>query len=517
MDNHTIHRTITSADLAWLQRLNFDSLFAIVSWLDPLSILRLSCSCKVFYSAIASNHLIWKRAFHDIFTAYCAAPHSLSEYSVDDLKRFSTRPSRLIKAFSQPERQIQASTRNYVLNPEAFIPSSGTRVPHLQNLRAKLLPGGRWILSGIIVDKTKVYLFCWDRSQSCSETESLSPVAAFSWDEMKPVFGYGGWIQAQLEGASSVREGSIWLNNLFMSATHSLDRLYSQHDVLRLSWRENSRPPGIELVARLEPGPSFKDADRQLQEDYMIINTERHLLLWNWKDGLVGELDLGNYEWAECDGFLVTATPPYLFIVPTEGREVFVAEIPRLHPIGSPESNQPIPSLYLCSYQFFPDLAGFLHLNLYIFDLWKPLSHRGGTVLMQSVSSGPSADLFHLLSLRPTDAIPPVPSSSILVDTLPFNLDLAEPDAITMVEGIGVILLAWPGQTDPNYEPLYASLHPFTENGGLGCAMDREFQLPHTGEADPASLDLISGTTILRGQEAGNDSYAYIVGVVSFD
>ncbi|KAF8314681.1 hypothetical protein DL93DRAFT_2167106 [Clavulina sp. PMI_390] len=506
MDNLTAPPIIRSADPAWLRRLNFDVLFAVISWLDPLSILQLSCSCKTFHTAIASNYLIWKKALHDIATAYCVAPHSFDGLSVDGLKRFSTRPSRLIDAFSNPERPIRASARKYVLNPGVFMTSTSTHTPHIQHLRPKLLPGGRWILSGIILDKVSVHLFCWDRSQSHPETEPLSPIAAFSWDGIKPLFGWGGWIQAQMEGVGSV---------ILACSLLSLDQYHSHHEVLRLSWNDRGELPVIELVARLECGPPFTHANSQLHGNYIIINTERRILLWNWKDRLDCELDLEGYEWAGDHGFILTAIPPCLFVMPRQGTQIFVIEIPRLHPLGSIGPHKPIRSSHVYSHQIFPASPEFLHQHVYAFDLWKPLPLRGGMAMTQSIPLGPFTDLFHLTSLHPTDAPLPTLSPSTHVNTLPLNLDLSYPDCLTMAEGVGIILLTLP-EDDPE-ECLRVSLHYFTENGGLENAINRKFQISYTGEIDPTSLDLVSGTAIVTNKEADNASYTRIVQVVSFD
>ncbi|KAF8305062.1 hypothetical protein DL93DRAFT_376982 [Clavulina sp. PMI_390] len=142
------------SDPLWLLKINVDVIVCITAWLDPLSILQLSCTCKIFHAAISDDRFIWRRALHEVIDEYCVAPHSFGEMSTSDLKRFSTRPGRLSDSLRISSRPLQARTTEYDLDYSSIIPprvdsSDTASLGKCVHLGSRLLPGGRWIISFI--------------------------------------------------------------------------------------------------------------------------------------------------------------------------------------------------------------------------------------------------------------------------------------------------------------------------------------------------------------------------------
>ncbi|KAF8312191.1 hypothetical protein DL93DRAFT_1323547 [Clavulina sp. PMI_390] len=192
----------------WLHRVNLDVVFAIISRLDPLSILHLSLTCKIFQGAIGSDPSVWRHVLRDVALGHGpSAPHSYDEFPIRDLKRLSLRPDRLLKAFQDPETALRATIINYKLNYGDVIQSSGRwGGPGIEHLSPRILTGGRWIISGIINAKThSTQIFCWDRhTQSDISDSPLRPVATFLWEGLKIRSLKQDWVQAQLEGSNDV-------------------------------------------------------------------------------------------------------------------------------------------------------------------------------------------------------------------------------------------------------------------------------------------------------------------------
>ncbi|KAF8307816.1 hypothetical protein DL93DRAFT_2087676, partial [Clavulina sp. PMI_390] len=86
------------------------------------------------------------------------------------------------------------------------MPSSLTlSKPVRELLSPNVLPGGRWMLSGVVYEEKELaQIFCWDRTKSRSNEEALYPVTSFLWEGLRPLTLRGYWMQAQLEGESSV-------------------------------------------------------------------------------------------------------------------------------------------------------------------------------------------------------------------------------------------------------------------------------------------------------------------------
>ncbi|KAF8307815.1 hypothetical protein DL93DRAFT_1981985 [Clavulina sp. PMI_390] len=268
-------------------------------------------------------------------------------------------------------------------------------------------------------------------------------------------------------------------------------------------------------------------ADYHLHGDYVLVDTVRDLLLWNWKENSIGRFDERHSGWGNGQGFAVTALPPYLFIVPQEKQETLVVEIPHLHPLGTPESLEPVRSPSVSSHPFLENIAGLSHMKLHHFDRWRSSTLSGGTVMIQSMPSYDDPSLFHLISLHPKDTAPLVSSHPVQITGVPPKLDTPDADVITMVPSVGVIFLNWPVHYEPYDERLYAvepergvlytSFHPFTADGSIGNVIDREIEVTYPCEGTPAQLDLMSGAVVVKGQNAGDEPSTHIIGIISFD
>ncbi|KAF8309544.1 hypothetical protein DL93DRAFT_2085430 [Clavulina sp. PMI_390] len=192
----------------WIEKINFDIIFTIASWLDPLSAVRLSFTCKLLRGLIGNQALSYYQTMRNVYTRYCIAPHSFPNLLVQDLKRFSARSDRLLKAFKDPEMPLQATMEICTLNYEAFFPAASPEnigtTRRVEYLDPYLLPGGRWILSGIIVDDTQfTHLVCWDRTASHIGESSLQPIARYTWEGFRPT-SKTNWLTSQLHGSYEV-------------------------------------------------------------------------------------------------------------------------------------------------------------------------------------------------------------------------------------------------------------------------------------------------------------------------
>ncbi|KAF8294803.1 hypothetical protein DL93DRAFT_2173954 [Clavulina sp. PMI_390] len=137
----------TTSARVLLQTINLDVLVAIISWLDPLSILRLSNVCKTLRDAIDHGLLIWRRAFQGVIEQHCIAPRSFDHGSINDLKRLSLHPSRLSSAFQNPGQPLYGVITRCLLNYGPAIPSrmasKSNSTPKIKYLLPHLLPGGQ--------------------------------------------------------------------------------------------------------------------------------------------------------------------------------------------------------------------------------------------------------------------------------------------------------------------------------------------------------------------------------------
>ncbi|KAF8301404.1 hypothetical protein DL93DRAFT_542686 [Clavulina sp. PMI_390] len=198
----------SSSNPLWLQKINFDVIFAIVSWLDPLSVLHLSCTSKAFRDTIGDDALVWHHALRGVINEHNLAPHSFPDPSIKNLKRLSTRPARLLESFKNPERPLHVTIEKYILDYEQFLPEiplgATSAFQDVQYLDPYLLPGGRWILSGAINrEASSTLLFCWDCTKSHVDGGTLEPVAVFTWEGWRPRVDRD-WLRTQLYGENTV-------------------------------------------------------------------------------------------------------------------------------------------------------------------------------------------------------------------------------------------------------------------------------------------------------------------------
>ncbi|KAF8304955.1 hypothetical protein DL93DRAFT_2172842 [Clavulina sp. PMI_390] len=283
--------SITPLDgLLWLKNINIDVIFAITSLLDPQSTLHLSWTSKGFREAIGSDALTWRRALRDISIEHCIAPHSLSGLSIDDMKRVSTRPNRLIEASRDPKRPLRVSFEEYTLDYSRLLNNgSSTQTDAISQISYSnpwILPGGRWILSGII-----------------------DPF--FTWRDSTP--GDGNWLKTQLYGPQAVSLAcTLW--------ERENDTIF--HEILCLDRKNDTAVPLIERIARLDYddryGEHFLFKDGELHDDYMIFGTVRFIVVWNWRENLIGLIDFEEHQPENGFGFAFAATPPHLYILPQE-------------------------------------------------------------------------------------------------------------------------------------------------------------------------------------------------------
>ncbi|KAF8314666.1 hypothetical protein DL93DRAFT_2227765 [Clavulina sp. PMI_390] len=498
-----------------LEKLNFDVIFAIVSWLDPLSVLRLGWTCKVFLEAIDNNILVWRRALRNVCTEHCIAPHSLPGLSIDDLKRYALRPIRLAECFRDLKRPLHATIEECVLSYPYFFssePSSDINFsPRVQFLAPHLLPGGRWILSGAINDGSlTTYLFCWDRLAALPDSPSMQPVAVFTWEGLRPK-DTGNWLKYQLHASQTVSLAFA------LQASRSYDLTY---DVLCMSWATDPPAPRIERVARL---PHDSEAMKQyffpkydIHGDYMIFNSRTSITIWDWKENLIGSLDQAHQEWADGSAFFVTALLPFIFIIPHDMREMLILELPKLHPIGSSEATQLVRPISTTSRAFLANSDGLVYSNLFILESWKPPSLRAGLAVAMSRRSHVDGNLFHVLSLRSTNT----PQYSPQLTTSPFPYaddDFGRTTVVSPPCG-GMLILNRLLSSSAKQQPIATLFFPFAEGDSIGEPFEREVLPPqdrHTGKLGP--LCPVLGAAIFRDRRHGPQTDTNIVRVVFFD
>ncbi|KAF8307801.1 hypothetical protein DL93DRAFT_2101063 [Clavulina sp. PMI_390] len=287
----------SSSGPLWFQDINLDVLFSIVSWLDPRSILQLSCTCKAFRAAIWDDYPTWRHALQRVADEHCTAPHSFDNASTSDLKAFSTRPARLIDALHYLEQPVHAMMTKCMLDYGTLLPtptSSETgRPPELEYLTATLLPGGRWIISGALDhDNRSTYIGCWDLSKLHSDETPLQPVTTFVWDGFRPRTTHN-WMQAQPCDSESVMIAcglSQWAGEYTTS-----------YEVLCLGWGSDGASPSLKVVAQ-SPADNLQMlhhslSEWHLEDDYLIIDTMDSVIIWDWKQNCMGIIDDERHEW----------------------------------------------------------------------------------------------------------------------------------------------------------------------------------------------------------------------------
>ncbi|KAF8309543.1 hypothetical protein DL93DRAFT_2170246 [Clavulina sp. PMI_390] len=498
----------------WLEKVNFDIVFAIISWLDPLSAVRFSCSCKVLQRLIGDEATSYYQSMRDVYTKHCLAPHSFPNLLVNDLKRFSARPSQLLKAFGDPTQPLQVTADTHILDYEKFLsagPSSDIdTTPRIEYLDPYLLPGGRWILSGIIIDeRPSTHLFCWDRTVSHVDGSFLQPVAAYHWEGLMPK-DKTKWLTIQLHG---LREVSLAF------ALHGGGSTTSRiHEIICLRWAFDCNAPTLNRVARLEDNPQyigkFYFPSFELQGDYLVFLSANLITIWNWKEDRIVAIDNTWCDQGHGPRSIVTALPPHILVFPQNKREIYILEIPNLHDVGTTESYHPIPPASLTPQPFLEndDEEGRRHYSLSVLDHWRPPALRSG-IALHKTSRPHEAGRDLLISLRATAA--PV-FSPVSIPSY-FSFSPRDAHLLTMAsgpEGAILGLYCW-GLFGDEKEPLEAEFFPFVEGGSLAEPIRREFlvQFPYYGNIGP--LCLVSGTAILGDKHLGPQPKTQVVGISS--
>ncbi|KAF8313980.1 hypothetical protein DL93DRAFT_1100174 [Clavulina sp. PMI_390] len=503
----------------WLQKINYDIVFSIASWLDPLSLLQISCTCTLLQSMISQDQLIWSRALHDISVEHCIAPHSFDGLSISDLKRVSVRPKLLYAAFRDPKRPLRANMRKYTLGYQTSLagglPNNMDAEPDVQYLHPYLLPGGRWILSGVIDEKSTTHLCCWDRTMNPSDGSPLQPVASFKWEGLMP-WNETNWLHAQLHGSQVSLVCSLW--------GRVNDAQGVTHDILTLSWSDDTHLPVIERVARLEHDARYIDGnlfpDYHFQGDYLILENTRSIVLWNWRENLIGVIDDEQHEWANGTGFLLVTMPPYLFVFPGNMKDILVLGIPNLHPVDSPESHKPVRPSSTKLYPFIEDAGQLVYAKIRLLDEWKQPSLQSGTYMLVLKETRGERH-FYIGSLQTATNSPVTPSyapqmidSSTLDGVREFDRAVVAGDA-----GIGDGVLALGGYTidsDRNTN-LTSRFYPLGGDDDFSEVIERRFSLGFSRWTPPGPVCLVSGTSILSDRCAGTRLDTQVVSIITFE
>ncbi|KAF8294800.1 hypothetical protein DL93DRAFT_2091755 [Clavulina sp. PMI_390] len=116
--------------------------------------------------------------------------------------------------------------------------------------------------------------------------------------------------------------------------------------------------------------------------------------------------------------------------------EVLVIELPDLPPVGSPKSAERIRPVSKISYPFLDEIDDLNFSSLHILDRWRLPAHRSGMLILRSnrLNDDP---LFHIISLRPTAALPPVPSHTRLTSE-EFPRDSEFSDSVAVFDDVGL-------------------------------------------------------------------------------
>ncbi|KAF8312952.1 hypothetical protein DL93DRAFT_2081627 [Clavulina sp. PMI_390] len=303
MDDQSSTTTLpqVKAGPLWLQKINSDIIFSITTWLNPLSILSLSLTCRYLRYTVRDDRLIWSHAMRHTAAEHCIAPHSLDDLSINDLRLFSTRPARLMKYLKNPENSPQVKITKCTLDfgPLLAAPSSGNTklTPELEYLAADILQGGRWIISGAINHTTQTtYICCWDRLGFISEDIPLQPVATVTWEGFRPKKPRRGanWLHAQLGENRSV---------VLAIPVHRWESTWSiSYELLRIQWTPNEHVPTIESAARLAQADYHAldndTSDYRLEGPYLILESMEGIVIWDWQHDEIGRADDEGHEWS---------------------------------------------------------------------------------------------------------------------------------------------------------------------------------------------------------------------------
>ncbi|KAF8314669.1 hypothetical protein DL93DRAFT_2079787 [Clavulina sp. PMI_390] len=377
------------------------------------------------------------------------------------------------------------------------------------HLDPHLLPGGRWILSGIMDDMTPAtHLFCWDLA-SYVDGSPQQPAAAYTW-EGQSLTDQISWIKTQFYSPKSV------------TLAISLSEINQIFDVLCLSWESGTATPLIEHIARFEDRNEYTEFQPveswDLQGNYLIFSTVSCIITWNWKENLIGKIKRPDSDTSVishwCSSF--TLIPPYLYIFPRNMREITIVEIPKLHPMGSKESFELVQPVATISYPFLEGIRGFPFSGLYILEGWKPPALRSGIAILRLIPSNEDREeLFYTISLRGTAAPKHAPQITEI-----FIRDQQHADCAQFVDepGRGIIMLMdMPTKReDPR---IISNFFPFmAEDGNFGQPVKRELSSPSSDNWGPLGpLCLVSGKAVFQEARQGPDPRTMTVMIAYFD
>ncbi|KAF8305003.1 hypothetical protein DL93DRAFT_406154 [Clavulina sp. PMI_390] len=216
------------------------------------------------------------------------------------MRRFSVRPSRLIDALQDPTRPLNVTITECVLDYSTLLsPSLEVRRSTplvILHFPPKLLPGGRWIISGfrdIFTLSTRI--FCWDSLHFRSGSSPPEPIASFGWQEQKPD-DEGDWMQAQWDTPNSVVLACSLVGWPRANDNVSID-------IMRLIWTDDPNIPVLERAAQLKPAQLPASAGSShlwnclLEGDYLVINGCSSIFVWNWKEDKMCEIIDEDRNW----------------------------------------------------------------------------------------------------------------------------------------------------------------------------------------------------------------------------
>ncbi|KAF8294792.1 hypothetical protein DL93DRAFT_2161369 [Clavulina sp. PMI_390] len=418
-----------SSSPLWLQRINLDVIYILNEWLDPLSIVQLSrlevislITCKVFQAVIGDDRHTWLRALQRVAAEHCTSPHSFDNLSISDLKAFATRPARLVETLQDPKQTIYAGMRECFLSDKA----------HLQ------------------------------------------PIAMFAWEGLRPP-SKDRWMQAQLYDSEHVMVASRlgdWESTLT-----------SSFSILRIGWTSDSNSPTIQDIARLDlesyPILDMGWLEYHLEGDYLLLDTIRSLVVWDWKNDGIGIIDSEQHHWAAQS---------------------------RTDCIRPPTK---------VTYPFIAEFAGHRSSKIHVFDTWKPPSSRSGLAILYLKSRGWMGDhRFYIISLHPTDAIPPCPNH---VEQPKASLPgTKEFESMVLLDGVGIALLKSPPFSDSR-ERLDTLLYRCADSGRLHTPQDRDYDDFFPAGGFPMPFDFVSGTALLNSRDVAPKPELQVVEIISFD
>lgn len=174
---------------------------SLISVLQPLQV------SAALHHLIMNSRSLWLVILRRVAMEEAVAPFSIPLQSMptQDIIRCATRPFRLLSALrSEVERKIPSS--GFVLRP-APLPAQDKSDEQLRVVPSSvtILPGGRWLVGGILGKGHVVcQIACWDLQQvaECWDTDvyktsppQLLPVAQIAWDgghmveiEVRPIY-----------------------------------------------------------------------------------------------------------------------------------------------------------------------------------------------------------------------------------------------------------------------------------------------------------------------------------------